>query len=325
MPMYRALLLTLFLGQLLGCAHVQPSCSARPTQVWADLPQLEADIRVLTSDELAGRKTGTQGAALTRAYLSQRFADIGLQPWQPEFAVPFSYEAGFSERQGVNLVGLLPAGVPSRHWRILVAHYDHLGGQGTRIYHGADDNASGVAALLQLAARARHLRQASGAMTDTNLMFVATDAEEPGLYGSRALVEQLKQRLPKAKFELMVNLDMIGHPSHPYGIYLEGSRNFNQFARFRPRLSAANGLCIRLSHPRAIGRSVERVDWLRASDHYPFHRAGIPWLYFGVPPHAYYHTPDDTPDKIDLPFLGAVTESAFELIQINREFLTNLP
>ena len=96
-------------------------------------------------------------------------------------------------------------------------------------------------------------------------MFVATDAEEPGLYGSIALVEQLKTRLPEATFELMINLDMVSHPGRPYGIYLEGSRNFTQFNQFKTLLNQQNRLCIKLTHPKPVGRSIQSTDWLRAS------------------------------------------------------------
>ena len=86
---------------------------------------------------------------------------------------------------------------------------------------------------------------------------------------------------------------------------------------------AGTGVGIRPSHPRPIGRSVQRSDWLRASDHYPFHRAGLPWLYFGVPAHAQYHTRDDTPDRLDYPFIGAVAEAADLLLRLPSEQLQN--
>jgi hypothetical protein len=317
---------------LSACAGNAPSCRRDLTPVWADIAALTQDVDSLSSDAFAGRKTQSHGAELTRAYLSQRFAGLGLQPWPPltrysqsgqdqDYAVPFEYDLGFSTRQGINLVGVIPAREPSRHWRIIMAHYDHLGTLGNKTFQGADDNASGVAALLQLAAHAHARPELIPA--NINLMFVATDAEEPGLFGSTALVPQLKAAMADARIELALNLDMIGHPSRPYAVYLEGSRNFNHFDLIQPRLNAANGLCIRLSHPRPQGRSAPRIDWLRASDHYPFHRAGIPWLYFGVPPHAQYHTVEDKIERIDFPFLAAVTESAFELLTLDSDLLRN--
>ncbi|WMB73605.1 M28 family peptidase [Shewanella oncorhynchi] len=310
---------------LTGCANSTETCARTELKLtWAEPTELQATVTVLSSDEFEGRKTQTQGAAKSRDYIKQQFQGLGLQPWGADFIVPFEYKTFFTQETGANVVATAMAAEPTNRWRIIVAHYDHLGLSGSKIYHGADDNASGVAAMLAIA---KHWQQQFALQPNTlpkvNLMFVATDAEEPGLYGSIALVEQLKTRLPEATFELMLNLDMVSHPGRPYAIYLEGSRNFTQFNQFKPLLNQQNRLCIKLTHPKPVGRSIQSTDWLRASDHYPFHKANIPWLYFGVPTHPQYHTPEDTVATIDITFLAAVTESAFELLQLNVEYLKN--
>ena len=310
---------------LTGCANSAETCARTELKLtWAEPTELQATVTRLSSDEFEGRKTQTQGAAKSRDYIKQQFQGLGLQPWGAYFIVPFEYQTFFTQETGANVVATVMAAEPTNRWRIIVAHYDHLGMSGSKIYHGADDNASGVAAMLAIA---KHWQQQFALQPNTlpkvNLMFVATDAEEPGLYGSIALVEQLTTRLPEATFELMLNLDMVSHPGRPYGIYLEGSRNFTQFNQFKPLLNQQNRLCIKLTHPKPVGRSIQSTDWLRASDHYPFHKANIPWLYFGVPTHPQYHTPEDTVATIDITFLAAVTESAFELLQLNVEYLKN--
>lgn len=326
LSLLRLFILSLCLG-LTACAN-QPAeytCSLEAIRLnWAEPKALKQTVATLSAAELMGRKTQTEGASKARDYLHSQFQQLGLTPWGETFEVPFEYATLFSQETGSNMGALIPARQPTNRWRIVVAHYDHLGMSGSKIYHGADDNASGVAALLALAAHWQaQLSAAPDSLPNINLMFVATDAEEPGLFGSTALVQQLKQRMPEAQFELMLNLDMIGHPSRPYAIYLEGSRNFYQFPQFRPMLNANNRLCIKLSHPKPVGRSIQSTDWLRASDHYPFHKAKIPWLYFGVPTHPQYHTPEDTPDTLDYVFLAAVTESAFEILRLNGDFLKN--
>lgn len=310
---------------LSGCANSLETCARTELKLtWAEPAELQATVTILSSDEFEGRKTQTQGAAKSRDYIKQQFESLNLQPWGADFIVPFEYQTFFTQETGANVVATAMAPEPTNRWRIIVAHYDHLGMSGSKIYHGADDNASGVAAMLAIA---KHWQQQFALQPNTlpkvNLMFVATDAEEPGLYGSIALVEQLKTRLPEATFELMINLDMVSHPGRPYGIYLEGSRNFTQFNQFKSLLNQQNRLCIKLTHPKPVGRSIQSTDWLRASDHYPFHKANIPWLYFGVPTHPQYHTPEDTVATIDITFLAAVTESAFELLQLNAEYLKN--
>lgn len=312
-------------ANLSGCANSLETCAPSELKLtWGNPSELQATVTKLSSAEFEGRKTQTQGAAKSRDYIKQRFQALGLQPWGTDFVVPFEYHTPFTLNSGANVIAIAMAQTPTNRWRIVVAHYDHLGMSGSQVYHGADDNASGVAAMLAIAARWQQQQSLpTHTLPNVNLMFVATDAEEPGLYGSTALVEQLKIRLPQATFELMLNLDMVSHPSRPYAIYLEGSRNFNQFNQFKPLLSEQNRLCIKLSHPKPIGRSIQNTNWLQVSDHYPFNKANIPWLYLGVPIHRQYHTPEDTVATIDITFLAAVTESAFELIQLNAEYLKN--
>ncbi len=332
--MARFLFTFTFLILISGCAtDTSPSCRARVTSDWANTTDLKSDINQLTSPALQGRKTGTRGAKLSREFISERFTQIGLTPWLPssgsddvtDYAVPFTYDYQFSQRQGINLVGILKSPKPSDRWRIVIAHYDHLGKKAGKVHPGADDNASGVAAMLQIAA------QSAAMQNDTeraNLMFVATDAEEPGLFGGYALVERLNNpaSIPNSEqIELAINMDMVGRPGRPYAIYLEGKNGFNKFDQIRQRITVENSLCIKANHPGALGRELKRVNWLRASDHYPLHKAGIPWLYFGVPPHRDYHAPTDTTEKIDLKFLAAVSESAYQLLIINSLLLQNTP
>lgn len=301
-----------------GCTSNGPSCKRLFELTWSQHSPLKQDVTLLSSAKFEGRKTGTQGAELTRQFLISRMQTIGLQPWNNAFQHPFEYDYQFDTRQGVNIIGVLNATQTTQAWRVVVAHYDHLGKKGSRLYPGADDNASGVAAMLAMAAHARTQPR------PVNVLFVATDAEEPGLFGGKALVDQLKleQSNPNStQIELTVNLDMVGHPGRPYSIYVEGRRNFTQFDAIQQRLEQTVGLCVRANHPPEAGRTTQRVDWLRASDHYPFHQAQIPWLYFGVPPHADYHQPTDSANKLDYNFLGAVAESAYELLIIDSYLL----
>lgn len=336
---------------LSACSTFKPSCKTQLTPNWVDTKSLQTDIAKLTSDEFEGRKTGTQGAALTRVYINQRFSQIGLSPWlsstPPQtvasknhsqldnsldtqlkndlFNLPFTYSQGFSERHGSNVVGVLTATRPSSLWRLVIAHYDHLGVKRGKIHPGVDDNASGISAMLQLATYAAANRSL---YQDTNLMFVATDAEEPGLYGGYALVERLNlpHSIPNAEqIELAVNLDMVGRPDRSNVIHLEGRRGFSQFSLIQQNLIKETGLCIRAHHSRKRTSMAAHINWLRASDHYPLHKAGIPWLYFGVPPHQDYHAPSDTVEKIDLEFLATVTASAHQLLIINSLQLENVP
>ncbi|WP_350977502.1 M20/M25/M40 family metallo-hydrolase [Shewanella sp. AC34-MNA-CIBAN-0136] len=302
-----------------ACSQTPQQCSSAIMTTWSSAhSQITEDITTLSSTEFQGRKTGTEGARLTQAYLITRFTEMGLQPWQQTFAVPFSFQHQFSTVSGVNIIATIAAKNSSNRWRVITAHYDHLGQTASKMYPGADDNASGIAGMMAIAAQ----WQESPPLDDVNLMIVATDAEEPGLYGSYELVTLLQQ-YPQMDIELSVNLDMIGHPDRRRAIYMEGQKNLPDFESIKPLLMQQTQLCIRTHHTNLLSGRMKKSDWLRASDHYPFHKAGYSWVYFGVPPHTQYHTADDTIATLDIDFIVAVAETVYQMLSIDK--LTKAP
>ncbi|WP_350998618.1 M20/M25/M40 family metallo-hydrolase [Shewanella sp. TB7-MNA-CIBAN-0143] len=302
-----------------ACSQTPRQCSSAIITSWSSAhSQITEDITTLSSTEFQGRKTDSEGARLTQAYLITRFTEMGLQPWQPNFAVPFSFQHQFSTVSGVNIIATIAAKNSSNRWRVITAHYDHLGQTANKMYPGADDNASGIAGMMAIAAQ----WQENPPLDDVNLMIVATDAEEPGLYGSYELVTLLQQ-YPQMDIELSVNLDMIGHPDRRRAIYMEGQKNLSNFESIKPLLMQQTQLCIRTHHTNLLSGRMKKSDWLRASDHYPFHKAGYSWVYFGVPPHAQYHTADDTIATLDIDFIVAVAETVYQMLSIDK--LTKAP
>jgi Zn-dependent M28 family amino/carboxypeptidase len=315
----KVLAMMLLCGLLNACSQTPQQCSSDIITNWSSAhQQITKDITTLSSAEFQGRKTGTEGARLTQAYLIKRFTKMGLQPWQPTFAVPFSFQHQFSTVSGVNIIATIAAKNNSNRWRVITAHYDHLGQTVSKMYPGADDNASGIAGMMAIAAQ----WQKNPPLDDVNLMIVATDAEEPGLYGSYELVTLLQQ-YPQMDIELSVNLDMIGHPDRRRAIYMEGQKNLSNFESIKPLLMQQTQLCIRTHHTNLLSGRMKKSDWLRASDHYPFHKAGYSWVYFGVPPHAQYHTADDTIATLDIDFIVAVAETVYQMLSIDK--LTKAP
>ena len=194
----KVLVISVICTLISACSQTPKQCSSEIITTWPNAhQQITQDITILSSAEFQGRKTATEGARLTQAYLIKRFTQIGLQPWQATFAVPFSFQHQFSTVSGVNIIATIAASTPSNRWRVITAHYDHLGQSAAKIYPGADDNASGIAGMLAIAKQ----WQQSPPLDDVNLMIVATDAEEPGLYGSYALVTALQQQ-PQMDIEL---------------------------------------------------------------------------------------------------------------------------
>jgi Zn-dependent M28 family amino/carboxypeptidase len=179
---------------------------------------------------------------------------------------------------------------------VLSAHYDHLGVRAGRMFPGADDNASGAAAILELAAQcmARPFRH--------DLVIVAFDAEEGGLNGARAFVAS--GLVPTDRTAVNVNLDMVARGDKGE-IYVAGTRHSPALGPLLDQVASRAPIRVRFGHD-APGSGHD--DWTLQSDHGEFHKAGVPFVYFGVEDHPDYHQPTDTPDKIKPEFFAkAVT------------------
>lgn len=240
------------------------------------------DVEILSTDAMAGRAVGSPGSALARAHILKRFAQIGLEPADGSFEQPFSLQVGSETRTGTNLVGQIAGTGETDKVLVITAHYDHLGVRKGEIHNGADDNASGVAALLAIAE----------AFAETpprhRVIFAVVDAEEVGHRGSGALVA--KPPVPLAKIALALNLDMLSKNAKGE-LYASGGYHFPWL---KPRLTTLAGkvpVSLKQGHdgPPWTGDD----DWTPASDHAAFHKVGVPWVYLGVEDHPEYHRPTD--------------------------------
>lgn len=266
--------------------------------------ELLQDIQMLSGEAMQGRKTATDGAELARQFIAQRFETLKLEAISPDYHQAFQYGSG-KQKLGVNMLALRRGCRYPSHYIVVTAHYDHLGQQGRKVFYGADDNASGVAAMLELAHR---LSQQCPAYS---YLFVATDAEEQGLYGSKAFVAA--PPVPLATIVLNLNLDMLGHPDRRGRLYLTGAR---QFPALMTELTALYDKLLFLHHrgPTKPVRELGRNDWPNASDHGPFYRQGIGYLFFGGQDHPHYHTPQDTWQNIDTEFLTMAMSAVWQAV-----------
>jgi len=266
---------------------------------------LLADIQQLSDADMQGRKTGTAGAALARQLIAERFALLQLDSIHNGYQQPFVYSS-WPEKTGINMLASRQGCTYPNHYIVVTAHYDHLGQHGRKVFHGADDNASGVAAMLELAARLKH------SCPVYSYIFLATDAEETGLYGSKAFIAA--PPVPLNSIVMNLNLDMISQPDRRGKLYLTGARRY-------PALVSqldTNFSHLQFLHHRGPGRMARdnsRYNWPNASDHGPFHRAGIPYLFFGGQEHAYYHTVQDTWQRIEPAFLDMAMQAIWQTVQ----------
>ena len=249
---------------------------------------LEQDIITLTSAQFAGRKTNTKGSKLAADFIVERFVALGYSVNEQGF----TYQSGFfGKAKGRNIIASQNSRCENCKKVIFTAHYDHLGQKGSRLYPGANDNASGVAALLYLA---EHFAQSP---QPYQLVFVATDAEENGLLGSEYLVSTLN----KDEIKLNINLDMlVVNPRNPRIYVFLDKQSLAQYQTDIKTLSDEQLTFMATSSSARLNRLFDlKVDWRRASDHYSFAKAGIPYIYFGIGHDKHHHQSTDTAAHID--------------------------
>ncbi|WP_161890798.1 M28 family peptidase [Pontibacter russatus] len=271
----------------------------RPT---LDREQLLKDVEVLSADAMQGRQSGSEGSKKAQAYLLKRFRQVGLKPFGESYKQHFRIESKrLTVEQATNLVGYIPGS--SEKAIVVTAHYDHVGQRDGQIYNGADDNASGVSALLAAAA---YFAQHKPTHT---LIFAALDGEELGLQGAKAFLEN--PPVPLQHILLNVNMDMLSI-NDKGELYASG-------AHHNPQLKPYLGQVKPLPHAKLVlGHDLPEQghdDWTAQSDHYPFHRRGIPYIYFGVEDHPHYHQPTDDYAQVNKTFYPDAAALVLDFIQ----------
>jgi hypothetical protein len=249
-----------------------------------DTEGMMRDLATLAADSMAGRETGMPGAERARAFILRTLEETALPPIGDSYFLPFTW-AG---HPGVDVIARVPGRQgPAADVIVISAHYDHLGIRDGEVFNGADDNASGVAALLEIG------RQLKNDPLEHTAILAFFDAEEEGLRGSRAFVMDPPVLL--SRIALNVNLDMV---SRTYGVlWAAGSSHTPALRPILEGVAKSAPLRLRLGHDRP--GAPEGQDWTDSSDHGPFHRMGIPFVYFGVEDHPDYHRPTDEFEKVD--------------------------
>lgn len=261
-----------------------------------DTLQLLYDVKALSADSMQGRKSCTIGSRKAQQYILTAFQKNQLQPFNGSFKQYFSFSTrGSPCDSAANLIGFLAGTAPN--CIVLSAHYDHLGVVNGKIYHGADDNASGVAALLAL------MNYFSRHQPQHTLIFAVFDGEEAGLLGAKAFVENLP--VAQSRVALNINLDMVSR-NEKNELYAAGCSHYPFLQPPLKKIAKTSAVKLLLGHDKG-GNSSD--NWTNASDHAAFHAKGIPFLYFGVEDHADYHQPADIFEKISSGFFINATAS----------------
>lgn len=249
----------------------------------------------LASDTLEGREAGTTGGRAAAAYLHQQFREIGLEPAAGDG--DYFQEFGHGYR---NILGVVRGGDPelNREYIVVGAHYDHVGyarrgnayGPIGQIHNGADDNASGTSAVLEIA----RIVAAMEPPLKRSVLFVLWDAEEIGLNGSEHWMRVPTVR--KNRVRLSINIDMVGRLRQET-VNVRGTRTMQGLRWLLTGTNLATDLTL-------------DFDWAHKadSDHYPFYQSRIPYLCFDTGKHEDYHRPSDDAPRLNYDGLQRVSE-----------------
>lgn len=291
----RHLLYSLFLYVLLAPTASGQSLSDR----------LSTHVHVMASDSLEGRGLGTVGKDRATAYLVRHFEAAGLTPLGSNgFVQAFPLRFQLVNVEAYNVVGMLEGSDPAlkEEYIVLGAHYDHLGFSITRdgrtVFPGADDNASGTAALIELA----RLMASAPSRPARSIIFAAFDAEESGLLGAEEFVRNPPVPLPAIK--AMFSLDMVGMLSANGGLTLTGMGTLENGIALARSVAERHTLALK-----GMSATLER-----RTDTWPFGREGIPAIHAFTGLTSPYHKPEDTADLLDYSGMETVVHFLQDLV-----------
>ena len=246
--------------------------------------QLQRHVQALASEAMQGRKTGSPGADLAADYIASQFRELSLETLNGSYFQEWSQEVpGLGNVTLRNVVGMISGSDPALAERpaVLAAHYDHLGTAGG-LHYGADDNASGVGIMIEVAAKL-----ARAFTPKRPILFVAFSGEEEGLLGSQHFVENPPGFFSTQNLFAAVNLDSVGRlEGRPVQVF--GGNSAYEW----PFMAQGIGFTIGVDSTMA-----ENV--IASSDHVPFLNNGIPAIHLFAGTHPDYHRPTDTAEKLD--------------------------
>jgi Zn-dependent M28 family amino/carboxypeptidase len=292
--------------------------SASAQSIIIDSTQLKdslcASISFLASDKLKGRYTGTKESTLAATYIANKFENAGLYSVlsNDNYFQHFTITTNRGDVKATNVMGILPSKDSMMDSIVIIsAHYDHIGRGNIgakksnfkdNIYNGANDNAAGVAAIIEIAKYYSSLNE-----NKYGIVFIAFDAEEWGLLGSEVETKFLNTSLIKA----VINLDMIGRPinTSTKRCMVIGEKSPQVIAKLNS--SSIKELNYFISDQFPHDNMKNRADHASFNDcEYAF------TLICSSPNDEYYHAPNDTIETIDFPFLTTTVMNIAEACRI---------
>lgn len=272
-------------------------------------------LSYISNDCARGRSTGTLAAQMVAEYIKDYFVEYGLQPYGGAYYQPFLC----NDLRARNVIGIIPSIVPSDEYVVISAHYDHIGALNGFVYNGADDNASGVTALLNLAEIFGTMYKAKMG-PNKNIIFAAFDAKEQSMSGSRHFVKNLS--IPKKNITAAINMDQIGSVLEPvhkgvtdYLIVL-GEKTLSE--NNRGKLGICNtfyNINLDIDYTFYSSKTFTEL-YYDLSDQVAFKEAGIPALLLTSGFHKHTYKISDDEDIISYPVLKKRTMLVFYFLMM---------
>ncbi|MDJ0645594.1 MAG: M28 family metallopeptidase [Flavobacteriaceae bacterium] len=279
----------------------------------------ESDLKLLvyklSSDEFEGRKTGEKGQKIAARYLEEVYKGLGIAAAREngdyQQRIPMEYFRGRSKDTASNVVAYIKGSEKPNEYIILSAHYDHVGMRGNNIFNGADDDASGTSAVLEIAEAFKKAAD-NGNAPKRSVVFLNVSGEEIGLFGSKYYTEH--PIFPLRETVANLNIDMIGrvdqrHKDNPEFVYLIGADKISK--ELHELSEAVNKKYVNLELDYTYNDENDPNRFYYRSDHYNFAKNGIPIIFYFNGVHEDYHKPTDTADKIRYDLLQKRTQLIF--------------
>lgn len=270
-------------------------------------------LSFLADDISAGRASGSADKVISEQYIITRFKQAGLKPFNWSYTQSFHYNDTIVLR---NITGVVPSVTPSDEYVIVSAHYDGLGKLNETVYNGADDNASGVTALLSLAEAFMKMKK-DGKGPHKNILFVAFDGKELSMSGSEYFV--ITYPFNKNRIICNVNMDIMGttlapiKKDRPDYLIILGESTLPK--PMQGIISAVNATGDNLNLDFSFYGSQEFTRMMyELGDHFSFAKAGIPALLFTSGFHQYTYKPSDDVSIIDFGVLSKRTSLIFNFL-----------
>ncbi len=276
---------------------------------------LKKHILKLTSDEFAGRRTGEKGQKIAAKYLADFYKNLEIEGAVSEGNyfqnIPKEFFKGRSKNASENVLGFIYGTEKPEEVIVISAHYDHLGVKGDQIFRGADDNASGTSAVLEIA-EAFHKAVLEGEGPKRSVLFMNLTGEEEGLFGSKFYTQN--PVFPLKNTIANLNIDMVGrvdkhHKDKPNFVYVIGADKISKELHFINEAVNAKYTKLELDYTYNDEKDPNRFYY--RSDHYNFAKNGIPIIFYFNGVHDDYHKATDTEEKINYDILTKRTQLVF--------------